>query len=604
MALGTLSGHKGGVYYVDFSPRGDLLASAGKDGTVRIWDTTTWQLVRKIGASSTEVNVAAFSLDGKTLATVDDDGKLKLWEITSGHCQLEIVAHTGEAGIVRFSPDGRTIVTGGRADGLIKLWDRAIGKVLNSFRASEPLLENAVFSPDGSLLAAVGKNAITLWRPTDRKTIATIPVGGSNQGVAFSHDGTRLATSNETDQLIRLWEVSTCRLVREFRGHTAGIFSVAFSADDRTIISASSDQTIRLWDVATDKERGVWLGHTGRVWTLAVSPDGRTVASASSDGTVKIWDPESRGAHHKLANPCAAAFGFSSDGRTLVTFDAGPQWAVARSDVRSGALLERTSLNLAGSNTASVFSRDGRLLAIANEETAIAVFELATGQLQRLSDRTMHAVNSLEFSPDNRYILIGSASGKRLWDLPSRRLMSFPWENVYTAAFTQSGDLICSLDHAIIGRWDPGTGRTRTARLKADRAIGSSITSFDGRILATIDSYSQGISLWSTNTLELNNELEGHRVGVQRLAFSPNGKTLASAGADETVKLWDVATGKELLTLDGLGGPIGMLRFSPDGMALAAIASAGPNQAGEIHVWLAADADAVPAEGSQRMLLH
>ena len=88
----TLSGHRGDVYYVEFSPRGDLLASTGKDGLVRIWNTASWQLVRSIKASGTEVNVSAFSPDGKTLATVDDEGKLKLWEIATGRCQLEKLA--------------------------------------------------------------------------------------------------------------------------------------------------------------------------------------------------------------------------------------------------------------------------------------------------------------------------------------------------------------------------------------------------------------------------------------------------------------------------------------------------------------------------------
>ena len=110
--------------------------------------------------------------------------------------------------------------------------------------------------------------------------------------MAFSHDGKRLATAHEDDKAVRLWEVPGGRLVREFPGHTDGVFSVAFSADDRTILSASDDETIRLWDVATGEERGVHVGHSGRVWNLALSPDGRTIASAGKDGTVKLWDPE------------------------------------------------------------------------------------------------------------------------------------------------------------------------------------------------------------------------------------------------------------------------------------------------------------------------
>ena len=123
----TLLGHRGDVYYVEFSPRGDLLASAGKDGTVRIWDTTTWQQVRSITASRTEVNVAAFSPDGRTLATADDDGYLKLWEVATGHCEMEKLAHTGDAVIARFTPDGKTVMTGGRTDGLVRTWDRQTG---------------------------------------------------------------------------------------------------------------------------------------------------------------------------------------------------------------------------------------------------------------------------------------------------------------------------------------------------------------------------------------------------------------------------------------------------------------------------------------------
>ena len=160
----TLTGHRGDVYHVEFSPRGDLLASAGKDGTVLIWDTSNWQLVRTIVAAQTEVNVTAFSPDGKTIATVDDDGKLKLWEIATGRCQLEWLAHTGDAVVARFTPDGKAIVTGDRNDGLVKIWDRTSGVMLDNFQAGEPELENVIFSPDGSCLATVGAGAIKLWK--------------------------------------------------------------------------------------------------------------------------------------------------------------------------------------------------------------------------------------------------------------------------------------------------------------------------------------------------------------------------------------------------------------------------------------------------------
>ena len=155
-----------------------------------------------------------------------------------------------------------------------------------------------------------------------------------------------------------------------------------------TIISAHGDQTVRLWDVATGKERAVWQGHTAKVWSIAVSPDGRTVASASMDGAIKLWDLEASDYRYEVPVIVPAAIGFTPNGRTLLTFELSPSYSVARWDVRSGELLERTSLNLSGTNWASRFSPDGRLLAFANEHAAITVCDLTTGQLEKLHDPT------------------------------------------------------------------------------------------------------------------------------------------------------------------------------------------------------------------------
>ena len=105
-------------------------------------------------------------------------------------------------------------------------------------------------------------------------------------------------------------------------------------------------------------------------------------------------------------------------------------------------------------------------------------------------------------------------------------------------------------------------------------------TSSDGRTLASVDSDTRKIHLWSAETLEKKKELPGHAVGIGPLAFTPDGKTLASAGADRTVKLWDIATGEELLTLAEFSGPVVGLRFSPDGRTLATLSPTGPHGPG------------------------
>src|SRR5262249_30257293 len=124
--------------------------------------------------------------------------------------------------------------------------------------------------------------------------IAPIPESGGAQGLAFSHDGTKLATAHEGDMKVRLWDVSSRQLLREFAGHLAGVFSVAFTPDDRTLVSADGDGAIRFWDAASGMQRGGHEGHIGRIWNLALSPDGHRIASVGGDGSVRLWEVEQR----------------------------------------------------------------------------------------------------------------------------------------------------------------------------------------------------------------------------------------------------------------------------------------------------------------------
>ncbi len=387
-------------------------------------------------------------------------------------------------------------------------------------------------------------------------------------------------------------------LLREFRGQTDGVFSVAFSADDRTIASASTDQTIRLWDAETGRERGVHVGHSGKVWNLALSPDGQTIASAGGDGTVKVWDREPRheGAKLPVAHPWT--FQFSPDGLTLMVFELSPQWSVSRWNLRSGSLLERKSPNLAGSGSGVAFSHDGRLLAVAREENAITLCNLVSGQKQTFRDPELGVAQDLEFSPDDRFLRLYRSSpnpAPLVWDLEGRHLTPFPWSKTGATAWTPSREVLTWLGDNQLRWWNPRTGQTKQAPLKPDRHFEALAISSDGRLLVAAGRYSRTIHLWSTNPVQLEKEFAGHRGGQSTLAFSPDATTLASGGADETVKLWDVATGEELLTLDGFSGRILSLRFSPDGKALATISSAGPNKPGEVRLWLAAEDEPSPS---------
>jgi eukaryotic-like serine/threonine-protein kinase len=585
----TLTGHRGEVYYVEFSPRGDLLASAGKDGTVRLWNTTTWQQVRVIQASLTEVNVATFSPDGKTLATVDDSGKLELWEIDTGKPGLEKVVHTGDAVMAQFTPDGKSIVTAGRTDGVARIWDRSSGALLATFPA-----EGAILSTDGSILATLARAAVSFWSVKNHALIGSFPGGHGIAGGAFSHDGTKLATASEADRVVRLWDVASRRMIHEFKGHTEGVMAAVFSADDQMIISAGDDNTIRFWDAGARSPRGIHLGHTSRIWNLALSPDGQTIASASRDGTIKLWNPEAPGDYVNLPVVNPFAFGFEPDSRTLLTLEAVKGLRIARWDARTGALIGQIPLDMTGGGpAASAFSNDGRVLATADSSGSVMLWDTTTGRRQGGVDVPPSFVNYLEFSPDGRHLLIEDPTGKHeIWEIKNRHLISVPGMRLVPGrkspgvAFAPSGELVVLLQDRSLVRWNPSSGQTRPTSLGRRYYMDHFIVSSDGRFLAAAEPLAPQMHIWSIETDERHRDLSGHTGGDTRpRAFSPDGKSLASSGADQTVKIWDVATGEELLTLEGFSGPVQSCRFSPDGKILVTLSSGAPGNHAEIFLW-------------------
>ena len=227
--------------------------------------------------------------------------------------KIEIVPnipHRGPINAVALSPVGNRVLSGGgepqngfllAEDSAIKLWDAASGQLLRTFVGHTDAVSSLAFSPDGArFLSGSDDMTIKLWDAASGQLLRTFKGHTSGvRSVAFSPDGTRVISGSgkyysssgepDTDNTLKLWDAASGQLLRTFKGHTAGVRSVALSPDDTRVISGSNDGTVKLWHAATGQLLRSFEGHRGAIESVAFAPDGTRFLS-ESHRTLKLWD--------------------------------------------------------------------------------------------------------------------------------------------------------------------------------------------------------------------------------------------------------------------------------------------------------------------------
>ena len=554
---------------------------------MRLWEVGTGRPLRTISAHASEVNTVDFSPDSRTLATAGDDGQIRLWDVATCGLRATIHAHRGEAG-VGFTPDGRRLISGGRHDHLVKLWDVATYQNLASTAATEHDLEYAVVSPDGKTLATAGGDGhVRLWNPADLtpgKVLRAhhLPV----YALAFSSDGARLAAADAGGR-VTIWPRqgggardrapnydSEATL---FLAHLADAHALAFLPGDRIVVSANSQAVLRLSDATTGYGLAVLNGHTGKIWGVSVSPDRATLATASGDGTVKLWD--ARLPQRWIAIPAPNMVGplaFTSDGQTLVVSDAvdettaetaNRKLAVRGFDPKTGAERFHHLLGSGDKTSSLQLTTDGAIAFLKRPDDTAATWNVATGKLLATMSHSAQlypagAAFVGVYSQGGPVELVDPVTGQR------RALKGT--EATTCAASAPIAHVIAVRSEEKLAIWDLDSNQARRTRQVVRNAWSVAAFSPDATILAVGTTAPRGsVQLWDVNTLELLDSLPGHAAVVEDLAFSPDGKALASLGGEGAVKLWDVATRVEMLTLRFPFRVTPSLRFSPDGRTLA-----------------------------------
>jgi eukaryotic-like serine/threonine-protein kinase len=489
------------------------------------------------------------------------------WHYLKGLCRvspLTSLNHESRVQAVAFSPDGRRLASaceafrrllpGATSDAFVTVWDVKAGKRLFVLRGHAGQIYGVAYSPDGLRLASAGEDrTVKVWDATTGAEVLTFRGHtGPVNALAYSPDGRQIASAG-ADKAVKIWDAATAEEV-----HTLPIpvvlKCVAYSPDGKRLAAGGEQGQVWVWDAATGKVVRWVYGHAASVTSLVYSPDGLSLASASVDGTVRVWRTATGKPLPGVRDPTGTirSVAYNPDGSRLAT--GGQDGAIKVWDAKTGEEM----FHFPG-HTATVsgvaYSPDGRNLASAGSDKTVKLWDATSAPLVRTSIGYPRLA-PLAFSPDGQYVATGSAGGTvQIRDaVTDREVLTLRGHTAPVEFVTYSPDG---------RRLVSGTGKRFVIRLPTNGRI-----ALAGK-KTELEEPPGEVKVWDVATGKEILTLGPDSRLVYDACYSPDGRYLATLSRDWTVKVWDAATGAELRTFRGHTSHVSSVAFSPDGRLLA-----------------------------------